>query len=104
MEKRTNTKELIEYCDEEISTEMEKLVNANQEEFNHYEMRIDVYNETIYFLRENPSNKETAWEHIEHEKLVKAIKKTKKLNSISFMSGKIEMLRDRIIFKNESVD
>ena len=100
----TNTKKLIKYCDSEITSEIEKLLGANQEQISHNEMRIDIYREAIYFLRENEPNEDTDWLQSEHEKLIRAIKKVVKLNTISFMEGKINILRDRVIFKNESID
>ena len=100
----TNTKKLIKYCDSEITSEIEKLLGANQEQISHNEMRIDIYREAIYFLRENETNEDTDWLQSEHEKLIRAIKKVVKLNTISFMEGKINILRDRVIFKNESID
>ena len=100
----TNTKKLIEYCDSEITTEIEALLGANQEQVTYNEMRIDIYREAIFFLREHETNEDTDWLQGEHEKLVRAIKKTKKLITLSFMDGKIVILRDRVIFKNDSVN
>jgi hypothetical protein len=99
----TNTVQLIKYCDSQIASELETLLKANQEQFQHSDLKINIYNDSIYFLKENEPNDNTEWEHEQFEILVRGIRDVKTLAALNFMNDKLGVLRDRIIYKNEQV-